>query len=126
MCNGIRLIVTRLGDNVIEGQILTGKLAGEKRLIPRIQLDSDPQDYPYRICRRQFPVRLCFGMTINKSQGQSFQQVGVDLREDVFTHSQFYVAISRVTDVQNLYVLRPDKRGSRSCRNIVYPEVLIS
>jgi ATP-dependent exoDNAse (exonuclease V) alpha subunit len=64
-------------------------------------------------------------MTINKSQGQSFDVVGVDLRHSVFTHGQFYVAISRVTDVGNLSVLLPEE-GDTKVENIVYPEVLIS
>lgn len=34
-------------------------------------------------------------MSINKAQGQSLSSVGVDLRKDVFTHGQLYVAISR-------------------------------
>jgi ATP-dependent exoDNAse (exonuclease V) alpha subunit len=74
--------------------------------------------------RKQFPVRLCFAMTINKAQGQSLQKVGIDLRQPVFTHGQFYVAFSRVTDVANLDVLLP-YRGSGMVENIVYPEVLL-
>lgn len=74
-------------------------------------------------------------MTINKSQGQSFRRVAVDLREPVFCHGQFYVAMSRVTDVHNLYILSrgllpsnnrpPAGYRPRRVKNIVYPEVLI-
>jgi hypothetical protein len=63
-------------------------------------------------------------MTINKTQRQSLQKVGIDLRQPVFTHGQFYVAFSRVTDVANLDVLLP-YRGSGMVENIVYPEVLL-
>ena len=69
-------------------------------------------------------MRLCFTMTINKAQGQSLQKVGIDLRQPVFTHGQFYVAFSRVTNVANLDVLLP-YRGSGMVENIVYPEVLL-
>jgi ATP-dependent exoDNAse (exonuclease V) alpha subunit len=69
-------------------------------------------------------VRLYFIMTINKAQGQSLQKVGIDLRQSVFTHGQFYVAFSRVTDMANLDVLLP-YRGSGMVENIVYPEVLL-
>ena len=64
-------------------------------------------------------------MTINKGQGQSFDTVGVDLRTSVFTHGQFYVAMSRVTDVNRLAVLLPEDEMSNRVRNIVYPEVLL-
>jgi ATP-dependent exoDNAse (exonuclease V) alpha subunit len=57
---------------------------------------------PFILSRLQFPVRLCFSMTINKSQGQSVEHVGLDLRSAVFTHGQFYVAVSRVKSVQNI------------------------
>ena len=36
--------------------------------------------------RRQFPIRLGFAMTINKSQGQSFQNVGIFLPSPLFNH----------------------------------------
>jgi len=66
-------------------------------------------------------------MTINKSQGQSFKTIGVDLQDQVFTHGQFYVAMSRVTDVNNISILRvPDESGEgERLLNIVFPEVLI-
>ena len=64
-------------------------------------------------------------MTINKSQGQSFDTVGVDLRIPVFSHGQFYVAMSRVTDIDRLTVLLPEGDRSGKVANIVWPEVLI-
>jgi hypothetical protein len=63
-------------------------------------------------------------MTINKAQGQSLQKIGINLRQPVFTHGQFYVTFSRVTDVANLDVLLP-YRGSGMVKNIVYPEILL-
>ncbi len=61
---------------------------------------------------------------INKAQGQSLKRVGIDLRQSVFTHGQFYVALSRVTDVGNLDILLPE-RGNGKVENIVYQEVLL-
>jgi hypothetical protein len=68
-------------------------------------------------------------MTVNKSQGQSFDIIGVDLRTPVFTHGQLYVALSRVTDITDLSLLLPSIKqfgqtdhskviifGSESCR----------
>jgi ATP-dependent exoDNAse (exonuclease V) alpha subunit len=63
-------------------------------------------------------------MTINRSQGQSLDIVGVDLRNPVFKHGQLYVALSRATNVESLSVLLPGGRGAKS-GNIVYPEVLL-
>ena len=77
LCNGTRLKVTALYPNVIMGEILTGERVGERVLLPKIDLyTSDDDHVPFRLHRRQFPVRLGFAMTINKSQGQTFDKVG--------------------------------------------------
>lgn len=61
-------------------------------------------------------------MTINKSQGQSLNTVGMDLRQPVFCHGQLYVALSCVTDLSKMTVLLP--KGLEKTANIVYSEVL--
>jgi len=122
LCNGTRLVVKDFSQHVIHARILTGDYKGNDCLIPRIQLHSLPDDLPFIIGRRQFPVRPCFAMTVNKSQGQSLETVGVDLRSSAFSHGQLYVALSRVTDVRRLTVLLAENRTTTE--NIVYPEVL--
>ena len=43
-------------------------------------------------------------MTINKSQGQSFDHVGIFLQEPVFEHGQLYVAFSRARSFAGIKV----------------------
>ena len=64
-------------------------------------------------------------MSINKSQGQSVDHVGLDVRNAVFTHGQLYVGISRVTSVHNIKAIWDDRLERPVTQNIVYPEVLI-
>ncbi|XP_024868732.1 uncharacterized protein LOC112452644 [Temnothorax curvispinosus] len=64
-CSGTRLQVKRLMPYIVEATILTGPAAGEITLIPRIPMV--PTDLPFAFKRLQFPVRMCFAMTINKS-----------------------------------------------------------
>jgi hypothetical protein len=125
LCNGTRLVVKALHESGIDAVILGGEFHGQRRYIPRILLTHEMQEGGWTHYRRQFPVRLCFAMTINKAQGQSFDTVGVDLRLPVFTHGQLYVALSRVTDVDRLHVLLPEQDDGR-VENVVYPEVLLT
>lgn len=64
-------------------------------------------------------------MTVNKSQGQSLDLVGVDLLTSSFSHGQLYVALSRVTDVSKLATLFNEDVPQKT-ENVVYSEVLLS
>jgi len=63
LCNGTRLIITQLGDRVLEAQIITGSHIADKVLLPRVSLHVSSSKWPFALCRRQFPVRLCYAMT---------------------------------------------------------------
>lgn len=67
--------------------------------------------------RMQFPIKVAFAITVNKSQRQSFNVVGVNLQQDVFSHGQLYVALSRITNPKNLHICT--KNGVKFTKNIV-------
>ncbi|CAN0875202.1 ATP-dependent DNA helicase PIF1 [Linum grandiflorum] len=98
LCNGTRILITHLGTNVIRGLIV----------------------------RRQYPLRLCYGMTINKSQGQTLDEIGIFLPKPVFSHGQLYVALSRVRSAAGIHIVLhgADEEAVQNCtRNIVYAEI---
>jgi len=122
LCNGVRLTVTQLCNNIIKGKIITGEHAGQEVHIPRITLELGCS-----MQRHQFPVKPAFAMTVHKSQGQTFEYVGVDLRSPVFMHGMLYVAFSRVKRRNSLKILLPVENNSRIqgyTRNVVWTEVL--
>ncbi|AQL07138.1 hypothetical protein ZEAMMB73_Zm00001d047628 [Zea mays] len=140
LCNGTRLVVRGFQKNSIDAEIVLGQHAGMRVFLPRIPLcPSDDEMFPFHFKRKQFPVRLSFAMTVNKSQGQTIPNVAVYLPEPVFSHGQLYVALSRATTRLNVKVLvipvpddkmkkRVEKKstinGVTYTKNIVYKEVL--
>ncbi len=55
----------------------------------------------------QFPLRLAWAVTIHKSQGKSYDQAVIDLGPRSFAPGQTYVALSRITELEGLYLTRP-------------------
>ncbi|XP_058784406.1 uncharacterized protein LOC131659198 [Vicia villosa] len=108
LCNNIRLIVTKMENHVIEAQIMGGKGHGKVTYIPRMDMSPSQSPWPFKLSRRQFPIIVSYAMTINKSQGQSLDWIGLYIPKDVFSHGQLYVAISRVTSKKEIKILIHD------------------
>ena len=60
-----------------------------------------------------------------KSQGQSVKNVGIHFQTPVFTHGQFYVAMSRCTSANHVKILFPEDSTSNVTKNIVFSEALL-
>jgi len=69
LCNGTKLIVKILGQHVIETEFITWNNVDKRVFIPRIIMSPSGTDWPFVLCRRQFPVRMAFAITIIKNQG---------------------------------------------------------
>ncbi|GKB45888.1 ARID DNA-binding domain-containing protein [Tanacetum coccineum] len=129
LCNGTRMVCRSFDDNVIDAEITVGQHAGKRVFLPRIPLTpSKDEQFPFRFKRKQFPVRLSFAMTINKSQDQTIPNVGIYLPESVFSHGQLYAALSRGVSQSTTKILVKLERKFNShgvyTSNVVYREVL--
>ena len=68
LCNVTRLVVRGFRRNTIDAEIVVGQHAGKRVFLPRISLcPSDDEMFPFQFKRKQFPIRLSFAMTVNKS-----------------------------------------------------------
>jgi ATP-dependent DNA helicase PIF1 len=126
--NGTRLIIRVMHNFVLDVEIISGKNIGARVFILRIPLVSSDTVLPFHLKRYQFPIRLAFGITINKAQGQTLDRIGVYLPKPVFAHGQLYVAASRVGSRKGVSFMLGQgtylEKDEIYTQNVVYTEVL--
>lgn len=131
LTNGTRLIVTQLGNRLVTCRRLNEFPGGADIVdIPRIPfiIPTDVTSLEFDFKRTQFPLQLSFAMTINKSQGQSFDRVGIYLQSSVFSHGQLYVAFSRAKNPEFVKVFKVNDSNEDDqvlkMKNITWQEAL--
>jgi len=117
LVNGTRMHIKFMHSNAIECEVLTGTACNKRILIPCINLSYSGTILPFNLQRIQFPIIPAFAMTINKSQGQTFQKIGFFFNRPVFTHGQLYVAASRVQSFDGLRFFISEYNGQRHLAN---------
>ena len=114
---------------------------GEVHFLPRIRFRFTlPYGQSYEITRTQFPLRLAYAISINKSQGQQYEDILFDTTHQAFTHGHLYVAMSRITKYNGISFFTfqsfvSSEKGSNNgeedniiilLQNIVYPDLIKS
>lgn len=59
----------------------------------------------------QYPLRLAWAVTIHKSQGLTFDKIIIDLGDGAFAHGQTYVALSRCTSLEGIFLKQRIRRS---------------
>lgn len=100
LCNGTRGVVTRIEKNIPYVRFLNG-----------LEMPIDyheweiGESYNQTIYAQQIPLRLAYAITIHKSQGMTLDCAEVDIGSAVFEHGQTYVALSRIKNLDGLYIM---------------------
>jgi ATP-dependent exoDNAse (exonuclease V) alpha subunit len=82
-----------------------GEIEEQKLRLPQISFKFRlPYGKSYQILRMQYPLRLTYAMTFNKSQSQTLAKVLLDITNPPFTPGQLYVATTQVRDSKNIYM----------------------
>jgi ATP-dependent DNA helicase PIF1 len=71
-------------------------------------------DHTPPITRSQIPLRLAYALTIHKAQGATLDCALVDIGPSTFEYGQAYVALSRVRNLEGLYVFDVCPRAFRA------------
>ncbi|KAK7391490.1 hypothetical protein VNO78_19906 [Psophocarpus tetragonolobus] len=112
-------------------QKASGHHNGKRAFLPRIKHKTiENAGLSFVFSRKQFPVKLIFAITINKSQGQTIPNVGIYLPRHVFNHGQLYVALSRGVSQATTKILikegQVDEEDGNFTKNVVFKEILLS
>lgn len=107
LVNGQKVVVRGVSPN---SRVIRVELLDRENSIvlnPRISFHAQVGRNGITFNRVQFPIRIAYSLTINKSQGQTLSRIGLDLRSDCFSHGQLYVALSRAKNRHSVMVLLP-------------------
>ena len=124
LCKNVRVQIRKITPYRIEVLALTSNPVIKN--IPRIKFDIR-HSIGYTLVRTQFPLQLCYAMTINKSQGQTIPWSVFDVSVPCFSHGQGYVALSRANFFGNTAMFCLQNQifdGAVTFENVVYNELL--
>lgn len=60
------------------------------------------------------PVRICYALSIHKSQGMTIDALELDLGPNIFTRGQSYTALSRAKNLNSIRIIDVDKNSFKT------------
>ena len=114
--DGPRFVNGTLGTVVAITDVVTVDIDGESVVVEPVTWEK--VKYEYQTSTKtltqdvvaeftQFPLRLAWAVTIHKAQGKTLDAAVIDLGQRAFAPGQTYVAFSRLTSLEGLYLKRP-------------------
>jgi len=125
------LINKNPGEGLVNGSrgVVVGFETVDAKLLPVVQFRNglkmpieyntwEVGDFP-GVMRSQIPLRLAYAITIHKAQGATLDCALIDVGDRTFEYGQAYVALSRLKDLEGLYIHDIDASAFRA-----HPKVL--
>lgn len=132
VANNVRVRILHINFHSIVAETLTEPV--RQFVLPRIRFKIGLKYIKgYKFMRTQFPLRLAYCLTLNKSQAQTFGKSAFDIRHPPFSHGHAYVAMSRVRESKDLMLfcnknqICEDISGDKGVllTNVVYKKLLL-
>lgn len=105
LCNNICITILCMTFHTLIIYVLSDDHNDSVHFISRINLKIKMVNTSIFLIYKQFSIRFCFVMIINKSQKQILKIVNFNHWISTFSYDQLYVTLSRVIDVWNLLIL---------------------
>lgn len=100
LVNGSRGVVTGFTSSAIPRPIVKFRTGLPIEIGPATWESDDLEG----VQRQQIPLRLAYAVTIHKAQGATLDCALIDIGHSTFECGQAYVALSRVRDLESLYI----------------------
>ena len=113
LVNGSRGVVIGFESS---GAPLVQFLRGDPIPVPTASWESVEME---GVSRKQIPLKLAYAITIHKAQGATLDCALIDIGTSTFEYGQAYVALSRVKNLESLYIWDVEPTAFRA-----HPKVL--
>jgi hypothetical protein len=124
LTNNQRVQILEINQHTLRVQLLVDNTI---HTIPRIHLLFRTTAGSFQIRRTQFPLRLGYALSFNKSQGQTLERVLLDLRQAPFCHGHLYVGLTRVVKAADIAAFCCEHQATQDNRvrttNVYWPEL---
>ncbi len=119
--NGERGVLRDIGDDYLMVEKNGREIRVQKQDFDLIEYKADDNGGVKEISlatMSQYPLKLAYAITIHKSQGMSIENLVCNI-DNIFTKSQFYVAIGRAIDPKKLYIQHNRSNIQNHFKNII-------
>lgn len=110
LVNGTRGVIKHLGDDYVIINDINGNIHTIKYFTDTFNNKVSAKS-SYII---HMPIRICYALSIHKSQGMTIDALELDLGPNIFTCGQSYTALSRAKKLSSIKIIDVDKSSFRT------------